>query len=155
MIHSATSPNEPRRVTDFLYSNICVWNTKTGEAIGRPLSFPIFSISGIAYSPTGSHVALCIHTNIYIIAIRDWEHTWNQNCQRMDEKDGWVKENGKLRLWVPEAYRHNIKRSIEVAIGESLQCKLTPKVDLEVLDRFSGRGWTAIYKGDAEGSSRT
>ena len=98
-------------------------------------------------------------------AMHSYKHIYNRN-QRLgtyleselskDGRKGWMGQGGReIEVVGSRAYRHNIKRSIEVAIGASVQCKSTPKVDLEVLDRFSGGGWTAIYKGDAEGSSRT
>ena len=66
----------------------------------------------------------------------------------MDVTDGWVKDEGKLLLWIPDRLRRRFQATADIGIGEGIQERVLPKVDLEVLERYAGTRWIDIFKGD-------
>lgn len=129
-------------------------------------------VKSVAFSPEGQRIA----SVTYPATIRIWDartgpdmietdsqkisdgsvpeanrRHWNACCSRMDETNGWVKdEHGKLLLWIPHRYRKNFKKRLHVVIGkdrwsEDLSGIAKPEVDLEVLYRCAGTRWTDIY----------
>ena len=70
---------------------------------------------------------------------------WNAYCRCMDPTDGWVKNDEKLLLWVPQRYRENFRRNLALhfSIGSS---SFNPEVDLIKLRAYAGERWTDIYQ---------
>ena len=128
---------------------IRIWDSMTGKALGEPLRGHSAIVSSLAISPYGAHIASGSRDNsAFITTIKGSEHdSWKQNCRRMDAADGWIKDGEKLILWVPTDYRHWFRGNIDVWIrgGLSDQQRRPPKVDLDLLRKFSGKQWTRVY----------
>lgn len=71
---------------------------------------------------------------------------WNASRACMDEDYGWVRDGGKLLLWVPLQYRSDIRNGTKVVIGAQGVDPVRPEVDYRTLFRYSGKRWTNIYK---------
>lgn len=127
------------------------------------------SLDSVAFSPDGQRI-ISVYTEVKEVSILDARllpsnikggiqdamnghdleamyGQWNAYCSRMDETDGWVKdEHGKLLLWIPHRYRSRFRGRVLMECRAGREANMRPVVDAEKLFAYAGRGWTKIYK---------
>lgn len=170
----AFSPNGDYLISGSLDSTIRFWNVHTGEAVGLPLTGHTSWVYSVAFSPDGQEIVsgswdetirvwdARARTDSELFKKVDIDHSkpgeeefsfrWNEcRAHTNFEDDGWVRDEGRLLLWVPLQYRHDIKGGTRLVIGAQGTHWVRPEVDHQKLFRYSGARWKNVFTADRYG----
>ncbi|CAE6540057.1 unnamed protein product [Rhizoctonia solani] len=127
-------------------STVRVWDWSKGEYVGKPFEGHCATVWSVAFSPDGTHIASGSHDG----AIRIWDIQkripWvdgddaGANADWVLERDGWMKRDRDLLLWVP----HEVARSVLTPHCCSV-ISSSGSLRLDLRDTSLGNQWPSCF----------